>query len=460
MGLAAGLEQFLKADQVVLDPSVLESHGRDWTREHSPNPIAVLFPSSKHDVQNIVKWARKTKTPLVPSGGRTGLAAGAVANQGEVVVSFDRMNKILEWNETDRTLRCEPGVVTETLQTYVEDRGYYFPVDLASRGSSQIGGNISTNAGGTKVIRYGHTRQWVSGLEVVTGTGELLQMSQSLIKNNAGYDLMHLFISAEGTLGFIVEATVRVVPPPKNLKVLLVRGQRLEQAIEILKRFQKTLSLTAYEFFTHAALEKVIAAKSVTSPFSESSLIYFLIEFECASDADLDHAIDAFEECKRDGLADEGLIAQNDRQASDFWALRENISESLAPLKPYKNDIAVKISRIPEFVAEAESTLGQKYRDCELIWFGHIGDGNLHINVLRGSKTSPEEFKKQTAALTTDLSLLLQKFNGSISAEHGIGLIKKPYFKFTRTPLEITAMKAIKHIFDPDHIMNPGKIFD
>jgi FAD/FMN-containing dehydrogenase len=459
MSLADGLS-FLKKEQIVTDASILESHGRDWTRVHKPSPSAILFPQTKMEIQRIVQWARKTKTFLVPSGGRTGLSGGAVAVKSEVVISLDRMNKILDCNEIDRVIRCEAGVVTETLQNYIADKGFYFPIDFASRGSSQIGGNISTNAGGTKVIRFGLTRQWVAGLEVVTGTGDLLSMSSGLIKNNAGYDLSQIFIGSEGTLGIIAEATLRFTQPLQNLKVLLVSSPKLEAALEILKRFQKYLSITAFEFFTEAALQKVLSQKGGSSPFQEVQPFYFVIEFECLTDEALNDAIDIFELCKKDGIAYDGLLAQNDRQAKEFWGLRENISECLAPSRPYKNDISVRVSKIPEFVSEASKLFSSKFKDCEIIWFGHIGDGNLHINILRGKNQTEADFAKMSDAISQDLGALLKKFDGSISAEHGIGLLKKPYLSLSRSAEEISAMKALKRAFDPDGILNPGKIFD
>lgn len=460
MALAEGLHSFLKSDQIVTDSSTLESHGRDWTRVHTPSASAILFPKNKLEIQKIIQWARKSKTAVVPSGGRTGLSGGAIASRGEIVLSLDRMNKILEFNEIDRTVRCEAGVITETLQNYIGERGFYFPIDFASRGSSQIGGNISTNAGGTKVIRFGLTRSWVAGLEVITGAGDLLSMSSGLVKNNAGYDLTQLFIGSEGTLGIIAEATMRFAQPLKNLKVLLVSAKKLESALEILKRFQKSLTITAFEFFTQSALEKVLKTKGGSSPFQEAQPIYFVIEFESSTDETLNEAIDAFDECKRDGLACEGLLAQNDRQAKEFWALRENISESLATYKPYKNDISVRISKIPDFVRAADALFSSQFKDCEIIWFGHIGDGNLHINILRGEKQSENEFAKQADAISKELGHLLKKFDGSISAEHGVGLLKKPYLSLSRSPEELAVMKSIKRVFDPDLILNPGKIFD
>ncbi|MDB5038483.1 MAG: FAD-binding oxidoreductase [Bacteriovoracaceae bacterium] len=454
--MSISLPAFLKSHQIKTDPSDIEKYARDWTRVHTPNSPAILFPETTEEVQKIVLWARKEKIALVPSGGRTGLSAGAVAFQGEVVISLERMDKIIELNEINRTLRCEAGLITEKLQNAVEEADYFFPVDLASRGSSQIGGNIATNAGGTKVIRYGHIRNWVRHLKVVTGSGEILNLHRGLVKDNSGYDLKHLFIASEGTLGIITEATLEFTIAPQNLTVVLLACEHLDSALEILVQFRKTVDLTAFEFFTDKALHYVLKSTNLEPPFSKASSIYILLEFENRNSAVMDAVLETFDTCLVEGLVTDGVVSQNSKQASDFWKYRENISESLSKYNPYKNDISVAISKIPQFVRE----VGKIYEGVEVVWFGHIGDGNLHINVIKSEKTSAEDFAKMRHDLGIKLFTIIEKFNGSISAEHGIGLLKKPYLHFGRSVEEIQLMRQIKKIFDPDLILNPGKIFD
>jgi len=455
------LKKTLRTNQISTDPLQCQNYGRDWTRSYIPNAQAVLFPESIEQVQEIVLWARKNRSPLVPSGGRTGLSGGAVAANGEFVVSLERLRQIFELNEIEQTVRCEAGVITENLQHFVSASGFYFPVDFASRGSSQIGGNIATNAGGTKVIRYGLMRDWILSLKVVTGAGEILQLNRDLVKNNSGYDLRHLFIGSEGTLGIICETTLRITQPPKDLTVLLIQIPALEHSIEILTRFRKQVSLTAFEFFTDKALDYVLQQHSdFTRPFSKTSSVYLLIEFENQSPKDLESAMEAFDTCLAAKILTDGAVSQNSQQFQTFWKYREDISESLSPLKPYKNDISVRISKIPEFVSAAEKMLSKQFPKNEIIWFGHIGDGNLHINVLRHESQSDEDFSSDCKSISQSLFELLQKLGGSISAEHGIGLTKKPYLHFSRSPEEIRLMRAIKKVLDPDGILNPGKIFD
>ncbi|MGH8355248.1 MAG: FAD-binding oxidoreductase, partial [Pseudomonas sp.] len=257
------LKTLVEPGKVLTDADSLNAYGKDWTKHFAPAPLAIAFPKSIEQVQAIVRWANAKRVALVPSGGRTGLSAAAVAAHGEVVVAFDYMNQILGFNEFDRTVVCQPGVVTEALQRFAEDQGLYYPVDFASAGSSQIGGNIGTNAGGIKVIRYGMTRNWVAGLKVVTGKGELLELNQDLIKNATGYDMRQLFIGAEGTLGFVVEATMRLDRAPKNLTAMVLGTTDFDSIMPVLHAFQSKLDLTAFEFFSDKAMAKVLARGDV-----------------------------------------------------------------------------------------------------------------------------------------------------------------------------------------------------
>ncbi|MEE4376629.1 MAG: FAD-binding oxidoreductase, partial [Candidatus Competibacteraceae bacterium] len=226
--LLAGIRTLLDSTQIRTDTDSLLYYGQDWTRWYTPQPLAIVFPDSVEQVQLLVKYANEHRLGLVPSGGRTGLSGAAVATAGELVVSFERMNRILDFDPIDRSVTCEPGVITEALQNYAHERGLYYPVDFAARGSSHIGGNIATNAGGIKVIRYGLTRDWVMGLKVVTGKGDVLDLNKGLVKNASGYDLRHLFIGSEGTLGLIVEATIKLTSPPRENSVMLLGVPVLE----------------------------------------------------------------------------------------------------------------------------------------------------------------------------------------------------------------------------------------
>lgn len=446
--------------KVLTDPADLESYGKDWTRIYAPNPLAIVLPKTTEQVQALVKFANENRVSLVPSGGRTGLSAGAMAANGEVVVAFDNMNQILDFSASDRLVRCQAGVVTEQLQNFAEENDLYYPVDFASAGSSQLGGNLSTNAGGIKVIRYGMSRDWVAGLKVVTGKGDILDLNKDLAKNNTGYDLRHLFIGAEGTLGFITEATMKLTRQPNNLTVLVLGLNDLGNTMDVLKTFQSGLDLTAYEFFSHQAMGHVLAHGLVPAPFETEAPYYALLEFEATSDQVMDDAMSLFEQCMENGWVLDGVISQSETQVQNLWQLRERISESIAPRTPYKNDVSVVVSKVPGFLQEIDEVVTKHYPDFEIIWFGHIGDGNLHLNILKPEDMAKEDFFEKCQQVNKWVFEIVEKYQGSVSAEHGVGMTKKPYLQYTRSEAEIAYLRGIKQVFDPNGIINPGKIFD
>ncbi|MBA4727224.1 MAG: FAD-binding oxidoreductase [Pseudomonas sp.] len=453
------LKTLVEPGKVLTDADSLNAYGKDWTKHFAPAPSAIVFPKSIEQVQAIVRWANARKVALVPSGGRTGLSAAAVAANGEVVVSFDYMNQILEFNEMDRTAVCQPGVVTAQLQQFAEDKGLYYPVDFASAGSSQIGGNIGTNAGGIKVIRYGMTRNWVAGMKVVTGKGDLLELNKDLIKNATGYDLRQLFIGAEGTLGFVVEATMRLERQPTNLTALVLGTPDFDSIMPVLHAFQDKLDLTAFEFFSDKALAKVLGRGDVPAPFETDCPFYALLEFEATTEERAEQALATFEHCVEQGWVLDGVMSQSEQQLQNLWKLREYISETISHWTPYKNDISVTVGKVPAFLKEIDAIVGEHYPDFEIVWFGHIGDGNLHLNILKPDAMDKDEFFGKCATVNKWVFETVQKYNGSISAEHGVGMTKRDYLEYSRSPAEIEYMKAVKAVFDPNGIMNPGKIF-
>ena len=458
--LEAQLSAIVGADKVRTDADSLETFGKDWTKIYPPKPSAIVFPKTTEQVQAVVKLANQHNLALVPSGGRTGLSAGAVAANGEIVVAFDYMNQIADFNPIDKTVRCGAGVITEQLQTYAEEQGLFYPVDFASAGSSQIGGNISTNAGGIKVIRYGMTRDWVAGLTVVTGKGDILELNKDLVKNNTGYDMRQLFIGGEGTLGFITEATMRLTRPAKNLTVLVLGVPEFEAIMSVLNTFQTNIDLTAFEFFSDKAMRKVLARGDVPAPFETEAEYYALLEFEAETEGHVDQAMELFGTCMEEGWVLDGVMSQSETQAKNLWRLREDISETIAEWTPYKNDISVVVSKVPPFLNEIEEVVTREYPDFEIIWFGHIGDGNLHLNILKPEGLAKEDFFEKCAKVSTWVFEIVEKYQGSVSAEHGVGMTKKPYLEYTRSAEEIAYMRAVKAAFDPNNVMNPGKLID
>jgi FAD/FMN-containing dehydrogenase len=464
MALAAATLQALVnivgESRVRVDEQSLATWGVDWTKMYTPAPSAIVFPSSIEQVQAVVRLANEAGFAIVPSGGRTGLSAGAVAANGEVVVSFDYLNKITEFIAEDRAVRIQAGVVTEQLQNFAEEKGLYYPVDFASAGSSQLGGNIGTNAGGIKVIKYGMTRNWVLGLKVVTGKGDILELNKDMIKNATGYDLRHLFIGAEGTLGLVVEATMKLDRAPRNLQVMVLGTPDFPSVMNVLREFQARLDLTAFEFFSELSVQIVTAHSGIPRPFESATPFYALLEFEALSEAMSDEAMTIFEHCVEQGWVVDGVLGQSETQAKNLWRLREDISETIAPFTPYKNDISVMIARVPAFIADIDAIVSSQYPDFRVVWFGHIGDGNLHLNILKPDEMDKAVFFAKCKEVNVQVFETVQKYNGSVSAEHGVGMTKKAYLTYTRSPVEIEYLRAIKQVFDPNGVMNPGKIFD
>lgn len=457
--LLDGIRAFIEPASLRTDADSALLYGRDWTRLYQPNPLAVVLPGTIEQVRQLVCYANDHRLALVPSGGRTGLSGAAVASHGELVVSLERMNRILDFDAVDRSVTCQAGTVTEALQNFAREQGLSYPVDFASRGSSHIGGNIATNAGGIKVVRYGLTRDWVTGLKVVTGRGDLLDLNRGLIKNASGYDLRHLFIGSEGTLGIIVEATLKLTRPLHEPNVMVLGVPDLNGLMAIYGVLRGALELSAFEFFSELALRHVLK-KGLHRPFETATPYYVLTEFENPAGRFTDQALQLFEHCTEQGWLVDGVISQSEQQAKELWRLREDISESIAEHQPYKNDISVRISRVPALLEEIDSLLAREYPNFEVLWYGHIGDGNLHINILKPAEMATATFAENCGAVSEHLFATLQRHGGSISAEHGVGLTKKPYLHYTRDATEVGYLRALKQVFDPNGIMNPGKIFD
>jgi FAD/FMN-containing dehydrogenase len=450
------LHEIFSSNRVKTDADSLLHWGRDWTRSFNVAPRAIVFPESVDEVVALVRLASANGYALVPSGGRTGLSGGAVAGNGEIVVSLDRMNRILDFDAADRIVRCQAGVVTQVLQQFAAERGLFYPVDFASSGSSQIGGNISTNAGGIKVIRYGMTRDWVAGLKVVTGAGEVLELNRGLVKNATGYDLRHLFIGAEGTLGFVVEADMKLAAAPEPQTVMVLGVPRFQDVLAVLARFQQDIELSAFEFFSELALTKVMAHRKLRRPFATPADFYALVEFDASTN---EVAAAVFEACVEAGWVTDAVQSQSDAQAKDLWQLREGISESISSYTPYKNDVSVRISAVPAFLEEVDRVVNAAYPDFEVCWYGHIGDGNLHLNILKPAALDGAAFYDRCHHISPRLFEVVQRHGGSISAEHGVGLLKRDFLGYTRSAAEIAAMRAMKRLFDPHGVMNPGKLF-
>jgi len=439
------------------DATSLKDYGQDWTRFAEPRPSAVAFPRSAAEVAKLLVFCREQRFAVVPSGGRTGLAGGAVATAGELVLNLSKLDRLDAPDPVALTVRAQAGVVHERLQESVRGHGLQWPVDLASKGSCQIGGNLATNAGGLRVIRYGHARNWVQSVQAVTLQGDILELNGDLEKNNTGYDLRHLLIGSEGTLAVITEATLKLAPLSRASRVLLFALADFPSVLEILRDArQKRLPLLAFECWSRACLEVVRDEMGFADPFQAPAALYALVEIE-EGQADLDAWLG---EILERGIVADGTLASDPEGIRRLWRFRENITESLSHRGlVYKNDLALPLRELPAFTQALEDSAAAWYPQCSVYIFGHIGDGNLHVNVLDAAGREPKEFRGLCEKSNHPLFALVRRHGGSIAAEHGIGLLKRDFLEYSRSPAEIALLRGIKRAFDPDNLLNPGKIF-
>ena len=449
----------LPADCLTTDPAELLEYGRDWTRVYAPEAGVIALPRSTDEVVRVVNLCRTHGVAIVPSGGRTGLAGGAMAARGELVLSLTRMRRMEPVDLLGNTVRVQAGTVTEAVHSHCAEQGLTWPVDFASKGSSTVGGNIATNAGGVKVIRYGLTRQWVLGLQVVLASGEVLELNGALEKNNTGTDLRQLFIGSEGTLGVVTEATLKLVRIPEKLDVFLFAVPDLAGVLRLFREARRApFTLSAFEFFTDRCLARVERHRKLSPPFEQPATHYVLVE---AEGADADRIESWSTSLFEQEVVSDGVLARDRTQAAGFWALRESISESLAATGlPYKNDVALPIAELEAFCAELHAVFEARYAGWEIALFGHIGDGNLHINIMKPEGLDTAAFRARTKQADHDLFELVRRHHGSISAEHGIGLLKKDYLSYSRSPEELTLLRTLKRALDPLNLLNPGKVID
>lgn len=467
MGIQGQIAELIGSENIIsktdgkMDELTFNSYGVDRTKLHQANYDYLVFPRSTLDVSKIIKYAYDNNIAIVPSGGRTGYAGGAIAKDKEIVVSLSKMDQTIDFDPFLGSLTVQSGMITQNVHKAAEEHGFLFPVDFAATGSSHIGGNIATNAGGVRVVRYGLIRNWVLGMKVVVGTGEILDFNGSILKNNTGYDLKHLFMGSEGTLGIITEVTLKLTNIPKDSNVVLFSTDDFSKILEVFKICSKSpLPLMAYEFFTDRCLAKVMHHLGVNDPFENKHPYYILVEFEMREEKDTEYLDSLLNEIFEKDLISDGSIAQNSNQKRTFWKYREGISESLSIIHTvHKNDISLPLREMKGFIESMEELLNDKYPGFEIALFGHIGDGNLHLNILKPTSMQDELFFQSCKKVDPEMFALIQKHGGSISAEHGIGLLKKDYLNFSRSPSEIEYMKQIKKVFDPKGILNPGKLF-
>jgi FAD/FMN-containing dehydrogenase len=452
---------------VLTEPADVEPYVLDWRGVYRGETPAVVRPGSTEEVAAVVKACADAGSPIVPQGGNTGMCMASVprAGRSEIVLSLGRMNRIREVDPLNNTLTAEAGVVLANIQQAAAQVDRLFPLSLGAEGSCTIGGNLSTNAGGVNVLRYGNTRDLVLGLEVVLPDGQIWSGLRGLRKDNTGYDLKHLFVGAEGTLGIITAAVLKVFPKPSASATAWAAVRDPEAALELLAQLRRHCGdrINAFELISRNCLELVLKhIPGTRDPLPGRNEWYVLTELadSHAGDALRQELERALEAAMDDGLVLDVAIAESRSQGQALWKIRETIPEAAKgeAAMLYRHDIAVAVSAIPRFIREARDALEARFPGAHLICFGHLGDGNLHYNVFIPGRARADAAAREAHDVTDLVYDLVETYGGSFSAEHGVGLAKVAELRRYKSSVELELMRSIKRTLDPKGLMNPGKV--
>jgi FAD/FMN-containing dehydrogenase len=428
---------------------------------HGHSPL-VLRPGSTAEVSAICKLATEHRIALVPQGGNTGLVGGQTPHHGEVVISMRRMDKIRELDTASNTMTVEAGVILQNAQQRASEADRLFPLSLGAEGSCTIGGNLSTNAGGTAALAYGVAREMALGLEVVLADGRILNDLSKLKKDNTGYDLRNLFIGAEGTLGIITAATLKLFPKPRAVETAFVGLKSPADALRLLQisRDEAAGSLTSFELLADIAVDfSVRHGIDVRHPLSGRHPWYVLMELSSSRDDARDALEAILARGMEDGIVDDAVIAANLSQRSAFWKLRDEMSAAQKPEGgSIKHDISVPVAAVPAFIEEANAAVVKLIPGSRPVPFGHLGDGNIHYNVSQPVGGNAADFMAQWHEVNAVVFAIVLRMGGSISAEHGIGVLKRDELPDVKDKVAIELMRGVKAMLDPLGIMNPGKV--
>ena len=449
-------ESVLDDNGVLREEEVCNRAVHVWN-DASIEALVILRPTTTTQVSEILKICDRANQPVVAHGGRTGLVQSSITVANDVIISLERMNQIEEIDEVGRTMTVQAGVPLQMLQDKAEEAGLFFPVDLGARGSCQIGGNVSTNAGGNRVIRFGMMRDNILGLEAVLADGTVVSSMNKMIKNNAGYDLKQLFIGTEGTLGVITRMVLRLREAITEDETAFVAFDTFDQVTSFLKYIDGALggTLSAYEVLWHDYYDLVTSAPATNNPPVEKTRPFYALVESLGSVSDREKFEAIMIKAMEDGLIADAAVAQSGGDRAAMWAIRDDVEQFFRYGPPQIFDVSIAIRYIGEYVDEVKRRLAVQWPDHHCFTFGHIGDGNIHFAIT--VQNANEEMRRAVEACVYEP---LEPHGGSVSAEHGIGLEKKDFLTISRSDTEIALMRRLKHSLDPNGILNPGKIFE
>jgi FAD/FMN-containing dehydrogenase len=451
-------QKYAVTDPNALAPNLIEGRGLYQGRS-----AMMLRPGSLDEVVAILKLANATKTPLVPQGGNTGLVGAQIPFDGELILSLTRLDKIREVDPASNTMTCEAGVVLQKAQEAATAADRLFPLSLGAEGSCTIGGNLSTNAGGTAALAYGIARELVIGLEVVLADGRVLNLLRKLKKDNTGYDLRHIFVGAEGTLGVITAAVLKLFPRPRAVETAFIGVPSPAAAVKLLNLAQARVggAVTSFELIVRDVIEMAVKhGHGVRNPLASKHPWYVLMEVASQQSEGLREGVELLlAEASEQGLVADATIAASLDQSKAFWHLRHTLPEVQKPEGgSIKHDVSVPVASIPDFIAEASAAVVKLIPGSRPVPFGHVGDGNMHFNITQPIGADQAKFLARWGEVNTVVDKIVLKYNGSISAEHGIGKLKRESLVKVKDPVALELMRGMKHLLDPNGILNPGKV--
>src|SRR5690554_2021084 len=453
------LQKIVTRPFVFTDQDTLLDYSHDQTEDLSFPPQVVVKPQSAQEISEILKLANQHKIPVTPIGARTGLSGGALSVFGGIGLSLERLNQIIEIDEKNLQVTVEPAVITQVLQETVSEKGLFYPVDPSSRGSCFIGGNVAENSGGARAVKYGVTKDYVLNLEVVLPTGEVIWTGANTLKFASGYNLTQLMIGSEGTLGIITKAVLKLIPKPKQNMLLMSSFPSNELACQAVSAiFMAGQSPAAVEFMERKGVEWVMEHDHISFDLKDNMAAFLLIQVDGETQEDLFYQCEAINDVLEANGCFEVLLADTSAQKEALWTLRRTMAVSVKSNAVYKEeDTVVPRAELPKLITGIKE-IGSRY-GFESVCYGHAGDGNLHVNIIKTSM-SDEDWRYKLPAGIREIFELTVSLGGTLSGEHGIGYVQKNYMPIKFTEIHLFLMRGIKDVFDPNHIMNPGKIFN